>query len=467
MAGLFRVPVRRQQILLVLGDLTILLVSLVLAFVIARFAHFNILFVLDRFTGGSLIYFLVYLLVFFVGQLYEVERRYRESHSFFHICVLVTAAFIVIATLYYAIPFWRIARRVMAIQAPIVAVLIYLWRSGYDLVSRRFVAPRNVLLVGAGEMAQSLIRDIQSGYGGEFRIAGVIDDAPGLQGSRIEGVPVLGDSRVIEEVTAREGIETIVFSTGYRSALNGHLVRHVLDLKTRGVKVYEMPTFYMRVTGKVPVRYIEDRWLLFGQDFPGLAAQEKVRLMRLLDVVVALSSLVVLSPLIAFVALLIRATSRGPVLYRQERLGLARRPYALLKFRTMVIDAEKEGGPQWARPQDSRVTSVGKLLRRLRIDEIPQFVNVLLGDMSVIGPRPERPHFVELLEKEIPYYGLRFAVRPGLTGWAQVNFPYGNSVEDSHAKLQYDLYYIQERSFFLDAVILLKTLQTIVFRPGY
>jgi sugar transferase (PEP-CTERM system associated) len=467
MAGLFRVPVRRQQVLLVAGDLSILLVSLLLAFVIARFAHFNILFVLDRFTGGTLIYFAVYLLVFFVGQLYEVERRYRESHSFFHICVLVTAAFIIIATLYYATPHWRIARRVMAIQAPIVAVLIYLWRSGYDLVSRRFVAPRSVLLVGAGEMSRSLIRDIHGGYGKEYRIAGIIDDDPSLAGARVEGVPVVGNSLQIEAVAEKEGIEAIVFASGYRSSLNGHLVRHVLDLKTRGIKVYEMPTFYMRVTGKVPVRYIEDRWLLFGQDFPGLAAQEKLRLMRLLDVVISAASLVLVSPVLLLVALLIKLTSRGPILYRQERLGLARRPYELLKLRTMVADAEKQGGPQWARAGDSRVTAVGRLLRRSRIDEIPQFVNVLRGDMSVIGPRPERAHFVELLEKEIPYYGLRFAVRPGLTGWAQVNYPYGNSVEDAHTKLQYDLYYLQERSFFLDAVILLKTLQTIVFRPGY
>jgi len=467
MAGLFRVPVRRQQILLVAGDLTILLVSLLLAFVIARFAHFNILFVLDRFTGGSLIYFLVYLVVFFVGQLYEVERRYRESHSFFHICVLVAASFVIIATLYYAIPFWRIARRVMAIQAPIVAVLIYLWRSGYDLVSRRFVAPRSILLVGAGETARSLIRDIHAGYGGEFRIAGIIDDEPSLQGTAIEGVPVLGDSRRIADVAATEGIEAIVFSSDFHSALNGNLVRHILELKTRGVKVFELPTFYMRMTGKVPVRYIEDRWLLFGQDFPGLAAQERQRLLRLIDLGVALASLLVLSPLILAAALLVKLTSKGPILYRQERLGLARRPYQLLKFRTMVADAEKEGGPQWAREGDQRVTAVGRILRRSRIDEIPQFVNVLKGEMSVIGPRPERAHFVDLLEKEIPYFGLRFAVRPGVTGWAQVNFPYGNSVEDAHTKLQYDLYYIQERSLFLDAVIMLKTLQTIVFRPGY
>jgi len=466
MAGLFRVPVRRQQLLLLAGDLTILVVSLLLAFVVARFAHFNILFVLDKFTGGSLIYFSVYLGVFYVGQLYEVEGRYRESRSFFYICVLVAAAFVLIATLYYAVPFWRIARRVMAIQAPLVAVLIYLWRSGYDLVTRRFVAPRSVLLVGVGETAESLIREIRAGYSAEYRIAGIVDDDPGRQGTTIEGVPILGDSRRIGAIASDERIEIIVFASGYRSILNGHLVRHVLDLKTRGVQVLEMPTFYKRVTGKVPVRYIEDAWLLFGQDFPALAARERLHLKRLLDILLALICLIALAPVALVVMILVKAASKGPVLYRQERLGLDRRPYMLLKFRTMRVDAE-EAGPRWATPDDRRVTPIGRLLRRLRLDEIPQFLNVLRGEMSIIGPRPERRHFVDLLEKEIPYYGLRFAARPGMTGWAQVNYPYGNTIEDAHTKLQYDLYYVQERSFFLDAVILLKTLQTVVFRPGY
>src|SRR5262249_23083076 len=163
-----------------------------------------------------------YLVVFFVGQLYEVERRYRESHSFFHICVLVATAFVIIATLYYAIPYWRIARRVMAIQAPIVAGLIYLWPSGYDICSPPFVAPRHILLVGAGETARSLIQDIHAGYGGEFRIAGIIHEDPSLHGTDLEGVPILGDSRKLAEIAAAEGIEAIVFSSGYHSAADGN-----------------------------------------------------------------------------------------------------------------------------------------------------------------------------------------------------------------------------------------------------
>jgi exopolysaccharide biosynthesis polyprenyl glycosylphosphotransferase len=465
MAGVLRVPIRRQQLLLVAGDLAILVVSFLMAFVIAWSARFDPFFVLERYTGGSLIYFAIYLLVFYVGQLYEFDEQYKESRSFFNICLLVGAAFVIIATLYYVTPNWRIARRVMAIQAPMVAVSIYFWRRGYELAARRFVAPRRVLLVGAGETAESLIQEVLADYAQEYRLVGLIDDDPARAGTRVHGVPVLGDSRRIGEVAEREDVEVIVFSSGYHSSLDEQLVRHVLDLKTRGVKVYELPTFYMRITAKVPVRYIEDRWLLFSQDFTGLADEERLRLKRMFDLGVAFGCLILLSPLLLVVAVLIKLTSPGPVFYRQERLGLYRRPYELVKFRTMSVDAEKDG-PQWSARGDRRITAVGRILRRLRLDEIPQFWNVLTGEMSVIGPRPERAHFVELLEKTIPYYGLRFAVRPGMTGWAQVNFPYGNSEDDAHAKLQYDLYYIQERSLFLDAVIVLKTLQTLFFRPG-
>ena len=468
MAGFFNVPIRRMQILLFVVDLGLLLLTLMLAFVIARFAKFNILFVLDRFSIACLIYFTVYCLVFFVGQLYDVESRHEEMmRSFLYICGLVLVANLVISMAYYFLPSWRIARRVMVIQAPLAALLIYGWRRAYVMVSRGLVSARRVLLVGAGETMASLIQDLREGYAPEFAIVGVIDDDPGKMGRDFGGVPVLGGTPALKDVVAREKIEIIVFSPGYSSAANGHTVRNVLDLKARGVRVYELATFYMRVTGKVPVRYIEDQWLLFYQDFAGITRADERNLKRLMDIVIAASSLTLLAPVMLFVALLVKATSRGPVLYRQERVGLDKRPYQLLKFRTMRLDAESSGAPRWATYNDERVTGVGRFLRRMRLDELPQFFNVLRGEMSVIGPRPERPHFVDLLEKDIPYYALRFAAKPGLTGWAQVNYRYGASVDDAHTKLQYDLYYIQEMSPFLDLVILLKTFQTVLFRPGY
>ncbi|HZI95457.1 MAG TPA: sugar transferase [Patescibacteria group bacterium] len=468
MAGLFNVPIRRRQVLLFVVDVGLLLLTLMLAFVIARFAKFNILFVLDRFTVACLIYFTVYCLVFFVGQLYDVESRYEEMmRSFLYICGLVLVANLIISMAYYFLPSWRIARRVMAIQAPLAVGLIYGWRRVYVWVSRGLVSARRVLLVGANETSASLIRDLREGYAPEFEITGIIDDDPDSSSRDFGGVPVLGGTPGLKEIVAREKIEIIVFSPGHGSAANGNTVRNVLELKARGVKVYELATFYMRVTGKVPVRYIEDQWLLFYQDFAGITRADEKNLKRLMDVVIAASCLTLLSPLMLVVALLVKLTSRGPVLYRQERVGLDKRPYQLLKFRTMKIDAELAGEPRWASYNDQRVTIIGRAMRRMRLDELPQFINVLRDEMSVIGPRPERPYFVDQLERDIPYYALRFAAKPGLTGWAQVNYRYGASVDDAHTKLQYDLYYIQEMSPFLDLVILLKTFQTVLFRPGY
>lgn len=466
MAGFFRVPIRRQQVLLFVVDLGLLLLSLMLAFVIARFARFNILFVLDRFTIACIIYFAVYFLVLFVGQLYDVENRQQEMRSFLYIAGLVLVANLVISMAYYFLPTWRIARRVMAIQAPLALLFIYLWRRLYALVSGGLMTARRVLLVGADETVASLVSDFRAGFAPEFQIVGIVDDDPSAGGG-FGGVPILGGTTALKEIAARGKIEIIVFSPGYRLAAYGHTVRTVLELKARGVKVYELATFYMRMTGKVPVRYIEDQWLLFSQDFAGITGSERTNLKRLMDIVIAAAALTLLSPLMVAIAILVKVTSRGPALYRQERVGLDKRPYQLLKFRTMRVDAEREGEPRWASKDDQRVTVVGRFMRRLRLDELPQFINVLRGEMSVIGPRPERPFFVDQLEKEIPYYALRFSAKPGLTGWAQVNYKYGASVEDAHTKLQYDLYYIQEMSLFLDLVILLKTFQTVLFRPGY
>lgn len=464
MTDFFSVPIRRQQILLFVVDLLLLLLSLMLAFVIARFAKFNILFVLERFTVGCTIYFGVYSVVFFVGQLYDVENRYEEMRSFLYIGALVLVANLLIFMMFYFLPDYRIARRVMAIQAPLAAVLVSFWRRVYLLVLRRLLPAHRVLVVGAGGAVTSLIEDLAARAGADYEIAGMVDDDPS---HGVGGVKVLGGTGELRGIVTRERIDTIVFSPGYAVVANGHTVRDVLDLKARGIKVYELATFYKKVSGKVPVKYIQDQWLLFSQDFAGIARADASNLKRLMDILLALVSIVLLSPVILVLALLVKVTSRGPILYKQERVGLDKRTYYLLKFRTMRIDAEKEGQPVWAKENDQRVTPLGLVMRRMRLDEIPQFFNILRGEMSIIGPRPERPFFVEQLEKTIPYYDLRFSAKPGLTGWAQVNYGYGATVEDAHTKLQYDLYYIQEMSPLLDLVILLKTFQTILFRPGY
>jgi exopolysaccharide biosynthesis polyprenyl glycosylphosphotransferase len=247
---------------------------------------------------------------------------------------------------------------------------------------------------------------------------------------------------------------------------SAELIKNLLRLKMQGVEIIDMPGFYERATGQIPIKNVEDSWFLYSGGFELLHRPFLQRFKRLLDLVISSLGLLLSLPLMGIVALLVKLDSKGPVFYRQERSGQGEKPFNLLKFRTMREDAETCTGPVWASVRDYRITRVGRWLRLTRLDEVPQFINVLRGEMSFIGPRPERPFFVEKLSKEIPYYGLRFAVKPGLTGWAQVQFRYGASVEDAMEKLKFDLYYIKNMSCGLDLWIALKTLKVIFFAQG-
>jgi sugar transferase (PEP-CTERM system associated) len=296
------------------------------------------------------------------------------------------------------------------------------------------------------------------------RVVGLLDDDPAKRNVQYKGVPVLGSGRRLREAVAEGGADLVVMAIS--GAQNAELIKALLDLKMRGVEVVDMPAFFERATGQIPIRNVEDSWFLFSGGFELLHRTGLQRVKRLIDVTISLAGIVLGLPLIGVVALLIKLDSRGPVFFRQERTGQGEKPFDLVKFRSMREDAERGTGPVWASVQDYRVTRVGRWLRLTRLDEIPQFINVLKGEMSFIGPRPERPHFVEQLKKEIPYYALRFCVKPGLTGWAQVQYRYGASVEDAIEKLKFDLYYIKNMSFGLDLWIALKTLKVVFFAQG-
>jgi sugar transferase (PEP-CTERM system associated) len=238
----------------------------------------------------------------------------------------------------------------------------------------------------------------------------------------------------------------------------------LLECKLNGIAVVDARAFWERETGQIDPAYAGADWLAFSGGF--VATHRRRVLKRLVDMVLSLVFIAFVLPLALFVALAIRLESRGPVFYRQERVGLNGQVFALWKFRSMRPDAERDGVPRWAKTQDDRVTRVGRFIRLVRLDEIPQVINVLAGDMSFIGPRPERPFFVEQLKQQIPHYDLRHRVRPGITGWAQVNYPYGASIEDARRKLAYDLYYLKKNDLVLDLAILVQTVRVILFAQG-
>jgi exopolysaccharide biosynthesis polyprenyl glycosylphosphotransferase len=368
------------------------------------------------------------------------------------------AAYLVI---YFVSPPQSLPRHLVVFFAALSFVVTLAWRLVYALVFSGTAFRRRVLVVGAGWAGRTVVQAIRENLPAGYSVVGFIDDDPAKRGQTIEGVPVLGGRQdlpaLIEATQASEVVLAITHD------LHHELLQALLDCYEHGISVVPMNVLYEQATGRVPVEHIGDNWYVA---LPVTAAISPYRLLkRATDVGLALVGLIVSAPLWPVIALAVRLVSPGPVLYRQRRVGRGGREFELLKFRSMVADAERNGA-EWAMPGDPRVTRVGRVLRTTHLDELPQLVNVLRGEMSFIGPRPERPEFIAQLQAQIPFYRTRLAVPPGLTGWAQVRYGYGASVEDALVKLQYDLYYIKHQSLSLDLLILLKTVGEAVRMRG-
>lgn len=327
-------------------------------------------------------------------------------------------------------------------------------RSMFSVALHQKLLMRRVLVLGRGASAGRTAEAIRTGRGNLFELAGV-DFGPAdparmtadfLHERRIWGVVVASD--------------TVNGNDPTDDALRGRLI----DLRLRGVRIYDDSAFWEQHLGRVNLDRIDTLWFLSAEGFGNGPLSRAIK--RAVDITASLLLLALTLPLMMGVGILIKLDSRGPVLYRQQRVGRFGERFTLLKFRSMRVDAESEGAPRWAAKRDPRITRVGALIRSTRIDELPQLLNVLHGEMSLIGPRPERPHFVAQLSQVIPFYIERNYVKPGITGWAQVNFPYGASIEDAREKLSYDLYYVKNRSTFLDLLILVATIRVILFREG-
>jgi len=241
-------------------------------------------------------------------------------------------------------------------------------------------------------------------------------------------------------------------------------LRELLDCKLSGVRVFDVTTYFERMLGQIRIDFVNAGWLIFGDGFNQGFYRTAVK--RIFDILCSLVLIVLSAPVMLVTAIAIKLESPGPIFYRQERVGYNSKTFKVTKFRSMRTDAEQDGQPRWATANDNRVTRVGNIIRLLRVDELPQLFNVLYGDMSLVGPRPERPFFVEQLTTEIPYYAVRHSLKPGVTGWAQVRYQYGSTIEDSQEKLQYDLYYVKNHSLFLDFVILFETVGVVLTGKG-
>jgi sugar transferase (PEP-CTERM system associated) len=322
--------------------------------------------------------------------------------------------------------------------------------------------PHRVMVLGTGPEAHVVEASLASANVANLRLVGFypLDKVPE---SAVSPGLVLTKSGSLESMVEDLRVDEIIVAV--RQQRGGVLpLRELLDCRLGGVKVTDLSRFFERVHGRVPIDSVKASWLIYGDGFRQGWARRLIK--RTFDIAVASTMLVAMAPVMLLVALLIAAEGGGPVIYRQERVGLRGKPFVILKFRSMRKDAEKEGAPRWASVRDTRTTAVGGFLRQTRLDELPQLFNVLVGEMSFVGPRPERPPFVAMLTEQIQFYAVRHSVKPGITGWAQVRYTYGASVEESGKKLEYDLYYVKNNTLLLDLQILFETVRVVLMREG-
>jgi len=318
-----------------------------------------------------------------------------------------------------------------------------------------------ILIFGAGSAAQ-VVGETLRNADQNAHIVGYVP-GPNERDPTVPAHELLEAEGTLPRLAHSLGVDEIVVALTERRAGSMPL-RQLLDCKASGVKVYDLNTHFEKTLGQIRLDYLSASWLIFGDGFNQGAWRTGVK--RVFDVFCAAAIFALASPIMLATALIIKLESKGPILYKQERVGQNGQTFSIAKFRSMSTDAEKDGKPRWASANDHRVTRVGHIIRRLRIDELPQLLNVLRGDMSLVGPRPERPFFVNQLTQEIPFYALRHSVKPGVTGWAQVRYPYGATVEDSLEKLQYDLYYVKNHTLFLDLVVLMETVGVVLTGKG-
>jgi exopolysaccharide biosynthesis polyprenyl glycosylphosphotransferase len=346
----------------------------------------------------------------------------------------------------------------------LVIVLTLLWRRLYIRV---FTAPafmRRVLIVGAGESGKTMLGYINEINPPPFHVVGLVDDDKSKHGEEIHGQEVLGDnSDVLTLIEEQKITDLIVAILG---PMNGEMFQALLDAQEFGVQITRMPVAYEELMGRVPIHHLESDWLLRSFVDEMRAPAYYNFLQRLMDILGGLAGILICVLVYPWVGLALLIESGRPVLFRQQRLGRGGHSFEVVKFRTMQQDAEADGQAQWAKEGDPRTTRVGRFLRKTHLDEMPQFLNVLRGDMSIVGPRPERPELVAELEKKIPFYRARLLVKPGITGWAQVNYGKGASVEGSSEKLEYDLYYIKHRNMLMDMWIILRTAGSVLGLRG-
>ena len=403
---------------------------------------------------------IICLLSLYYFDLYTFKYGYSYIEMSTRLFQAVGSACIFLGFFYFLFPKFIPGRGVFLKEISAFIVFSSIWRYFYIWFLKRNIGSKPVLVVGQGAVARQLLDEIKENSDCGYLIKGIIVPENEPDVLQTDAPIWKGFDKIKKKAKELDVDEIIVAMEEKRGLLP---INELLECKMQGLSIIDGETFIEEISGKLAIDSINPSWLIFKEGFQ----KDRLTMMgkQLIGSFFALIGLIVSFPVSLLVTILIKLESEGPVFFKQARVGRDGKVFTLVKFRSMRSDAEKDGA-KWARPDDDRVTKIGRIIRKLRIDEIPQMWNVLKGDMNFVGPRPERPEFVEDLRRKIKYYDQRHTVKPGITGWAQINYPYGASIEDAKKKLEYDLYYIKHMSVLLDLYIILKTVKTILFREG-
>jgi sugar transferase (PEP-CTERM system associated) len=377
------------------------------------------------------------------------------------LCLVMGVAFLTQGLIAYADSNLRVPIRVMVLGSTLAVIAIFFWRILFSAFALQMVGRDRILLVGGSPLLEDIGQFIADHPESGLEVAGYLDDRHQI-GTPLPGGKILGDMDSLRDIVRATQPHRIV--VGMFERRNRMPVTELLELRFAGNVIEEVANTYERVCGRVCLKEIRPSQLIFSGELG--PRPQNLLYQRITNVIVAVVGIILSFPLMVLTALAVRLSSPGPVLYRQARVGLDDSLFTVYKFRSMRVDAETSTGPVWAQKDDPRVTTVGRIIRRIRFDELPQLFNVLRGEMSMVGPRPERPEFVKALNEQIPYYRQRHCVRPGITGWAQISYKYGDTLEDTITKLEYDLYYIKNMSMSLDTYIIFHTLKAMLLSRG-
>ncbi len=459
----WRVKSSEQRYILLIGDAILAVLALFIALYIwAEGDQWLQGFSLDFLNAR--VPFWIYLIpafwILMLVELYDTSRARRMRDTLYGIGIATLISLAIYLVIYFVSDPETIPRKGVAIFIGVVAVLTIIWRLFYI---RIFTAPqfmRRVMIVGAGKSGKALLEVLKDIWPQPFFLVGLIDDDPQKIGVMIEGYPILGGNDCLLQVIDRENISDLILAIS--GEMNGSMFQAILDAQETGVEVTTMPVIYEELLGRVPISLLETDWIVhsFVDQAQSSAFYELGK--RLVDIIGGLVGVILLIVFLPLVSLAIMLDSGRPIFYLQNRLGKRGKIYQIIKFRTMRQDSEKDGLVRVTTVHDDRITRIGWLLRRTHLDEWPQFINILKGEMSLVGPRAERSELVQQLQQRIPFYRARLLVKPGLTGWAQINFGYAASVEDTSIKLEYDLYYIKHRNLIMDLMVILRTVGSVV-----